>query len=235
MSTPAPDLVLQGVGTEAPSKRGTILVPRFDALLRYAPVIATLLLMSALTGDPALGDAWIGRVVQQTPLGWLLANVAVFLAYPATLFAVWCVGMLAALRSRNWALVAAGVLVLLALGVNPILKELIARPRPGAGDLIIRRAADGYGFPSGHTSSATLMYGYAAFTLASAIPVRTARWCIGAAGAAVGLIAFERVYDGAHWPSDVAGGFTSGALLVAGCVTLGGLVASRIAHNRAGI
>ena len=214
------------------AKRGTSSVPRFAVLLRFAPVVATLLIMSAATGDPAPGDAWIGRALQHVPLGWLPANVAVFLARPSVLFVAWCVGAVAALRSRNWRLVAAAVLVLIALSVNPILKELFARPRPGAHELIIRRAADGFGFPSGHTSSATLMYGYAALALASVAPPRMARLCIGAASAAIGLIAFERVYAGAHWPSDVAGGFISGALLVAGCVTLGGLIVSRMLGHR---
>ena len=208
--------------------RGTGSVPRFGALVRVAPVLATLLLMTALTGDPAPGDAWIGRVVQHVPLGWLLADVALFLARPWMMFVVWCVGALAAVRARNWPLVTAALLVLVALSVNPLLKEVFARSRPGAGDLLIRRAADGYGFPSGHTSSATLMYGYAAFALASMTRPRIAHFCVATACAAIGLIAFERVYDGAHWPSDVAGGFTSGVLLLAGCVTLGVVITSRI-------
>ncbi len=209
-------------------------IPRFAVLLQFAPVAVVILLLPALAGDPAPGDALIGRSVQHLPLGWILADVAVFLAYPSVQFVVWCAGAFAALRARNWTLLAAAMLILVALAVNPVLKEIIARPRPGADDLIIRRPAAGYGFPSGHTSAATLLYGYAALSLSSMTPQRIARLCLVLASAAISLIAFERVYDGAHWPSDVAGGFTSGVLLVAGCITLGHLIASRmmgIRHN----
>ena len=193
----------------APVGRGIHPIPRFATFLRFAPVVATLLVLFALSGDPAPGDSVLGRAVQQTPLGWMLANIGVFLAYPAVMFLVWCAGTASALRARNWPLVAAALLILLALSVNPILKEVVARPRPGAADLIIRRAAGGYGVPSGHTASATLMYGYAALSLAlvTATPVR--RLLVAAAGTAIAVIAFERVYDGAHWPSDVAAGSSS--------------------------
>ena len=228
----AHDLVVPSAARAESLGLGADSGPRFGALVRCAPVFAVLLLMTALTGDPAPGEAWTGRLVQHVPLGWLPANVALLLARPWMMFVVWCVGVLAAVRARNWTLVMVAVFVLVALSVNPILKEVFARPRPGAGDLLIRRAADGYGFPSGHTSSATLMYGYAAFALALATPPRIGRLCIATACAAIGVIAFERVYDGAHWPSDVAGGFTSGILLLAGCVTLGAVITSRILGYR---
>lgn len=116
------------------------------------------------------------------------------------------------------------LLVLAALAVNPVLKELIARPRPGADDLMIRRGAPGYGFPSGHTDAATLLYGFAAASLAMAASTRIAAPCVALAALAVALIGFERVYDGAHWPSDVAGGFVVGLLLLAACWATGHLL-----------
>lgn len=215
----------------APSGRGIHPIPRFATFLRFAPVIATLLILSALSGDPAPGDAMLGRAVQQTPLGWMLADAGIFLAYPVVMFLVWCAGIASALRARNWPLVAAALLILIALSVNPILKEVVARPRPGAADLIVRRAAGGYGFPSGHTASATLMYGYAALSLALATAMPIRRLLVAAAGAAIALIAFERVYDGAHWPSDVAGGSLSGMLLISGCMAAGNLIVLRMPRH----
>lgn len=215
----------------ARNERGIDSIPRFALLLRLAPVAATLLVLSALTGDPAPGDGAVGRALQQTPLGWMLANVGVALAYPVVMFLVWCTGAGLALRARNWPLVAAALLILVALGVNPVLKEILARPRPGVADLVIRRPAGGYGFPSGHTASATLMYGYAAVSLATVLAAPLRRLVAGAAGIAIALIGFERVYDGAHWPSDVAGGFTLGVLLVGGCVMAGKLIAARVSRR----
>jgi membrane-associated phospholipid phosphatase len=100
-----------------------------------------------------------GRPFQDTPGGAVLAGIAVALAFPGVQFVVWFAGLLAAIRTRNLPLVVAAFLVVIALGVNPLLKELIARPRPNADELIIRRAASGYGFPSGHTQDATQIYG----------------------------------------------------------------------------
>ena len=207
---------------------------RFTAILRYAPIAATLLVFVAATGDAAPGDPLLGRIVQHTPLGWMFADVAVFLAFPAVLFIVWCAGAAAAVYTKNWSLVAAALLVLIALGVNPVLKEAFGRPRPGAADLIVRRAASGYGFPSGHTSSATLMYGYAAVSLSRVTARSVTGMLVTASGTAIVMIAFERVYDGVHWPSDVLGGFVSGALLLTGCVAAGNLIAMRLPRRHPG-
>lgn len=201
---------------------------RFTAILRFTPVAATILVLVALTGDAAPGDPLLGRIVQQTPLGWMLADVAVFLAFPAVLFIVWCAGAAAAVYTKNWPLAVAALLVLIALGVNPVLKEAFGRPRPGAADVIVRRAAAGYGFPSGHTASATLMYGYAAVSLSRVTARAVAGLLVAAGGTAIAMIAFERVYDGVHWPSDVFGGFVSGTLLLSGCVAAGNLIAMRM-------
>jgi membrane-associated phospholipid phosphatase len=202
------------------------------ARVRWAPfvlllaVLAALLSFSALSGEPTLGDVRVGQAVQDTPLGAAFANIAVFLALPAVEVAVWLAGALVAVRTRNWPVLVAALLVLVALAVNPAAKELIARPRPGAGELIIRRPASGYGFPSGHTEMATLLYGFAGASLATAGRPMIARLCLALAGSAVAVIGFERVYDGAHWPSDVAGGLVFGLLLLIASWTLGQLLVS---------
>jgi membrane-associated phospholipid phosphatase len=193
----------------------------------FLAALATLLAFSALGGEPSLGDVRMARAVQDTPLGAAFANIAVFLALPAVEVAVWLAGALVAARARNWPVLVAALLVLLALAVNPALKDLIARPRPGAGELIIRRPASGYGFPSGHTEMATLLYGFAGASLATAARPMLARLCLALAGSAVAVIGFERVYDGAHWPSDVAGGLVFGLLLLIASWTLGQLLVSR--------
>jgi len=134
-------------------------MPGVRTALAAAPVLATILVLSTISGAPSPGDLRIGQALQDTPGGAVLAGIAVALAFPGVQFVVWFAGLLAAIRTRNLPLVVAAFLVVIALGVNPLLKELIARPRPNADELIIRRAASGYGFPSGHTQDATQIYG----------------------------------------------------------------------------
>src|SRR5262249_14662530 len=67
-----------------------------------------------------------------------------------------------------------------------------------------------FSFPSGHTTVNAVMYGFLAFLVARETrPAWRVPLIVGAA-ALVALIAFSRLYLGAHWLSDVAGGLTFG-------------------------
>lgn len=96
---------------------------------------------------------------------------------------------------------------LLAHQLDDVLKELIERPRPGTvlPDLVQRSAADGYAFPSGHTTLA--------FALATAITaVVPERWRAVPFALAAGT-AIARMYVGVHWPTDLIGGAALGIAL----------------------
>ena len=96
-----------------------------------------------------------------------------------------------------------GVSIGVALILNPLLKLAFARPRPTEALVTISSAA----FPSGHTTTAT--------TIATALtviawPTRW-RWPMVAAAAIFSLaMGVSRVYLGAHWTSDVLGGWALG-------------------------
>jgi undecaprenyl-diphosphatase len=75
-------------------------------------------------------------------------------------------------------------------------------------DLVRRHALDptdaGYSFPSGH--AATSMAIAAAFTI-EAWRTRWRMLTLTIAAVSVALLGIAMVYDGAHWPSDVVGGW----------------------------
>ena len=98
--------------------------------------------------------------------------------------------------------------------VNSGAKGLFAHPRPLDLDPAVKlHDASGYGFPSGHSQSAVVVWG----VLASYI---RKRWAWAVAILLMVLIGFSRIYLGVHFPTDVLGGWTLGAVLLAGYILL---------------
>jgi undecaprenyl-diphosphatase len=94
--------------------------------------------------------------------------------------------------------------------LNELQKIWIGRVRP---DLEVHLAVvKTMSFPSGHSTSATVFYLTAALVL-----TQGSRWRNVALGAAVVMamcVGISRVMLGVHWPSDVIGGWSFGALWV---------------------
>ncbi|ANH48347.1 membrane protein [Helicobacter pylori] len=90
-----------------------------------------------------------------------------------------------------------------------LLKHLVARPRPATnGELAL---AHGFSFPSGHALASALFYG----SLALLLCYSNANARFKTIGAIIllfwiFLMAYDRVYLGVHYPSDVLGGFCLG-------------------------
>ena len=87
-----------------------------------------------------------------------------------------------------------------------LLKRTIHLPRPVA----IYHGASAYGFPSGHTTMGVIFYGFLAILLARGL-AGTWRWGLFSGVLLVAfVIGISRLYLGAHWLSDVLGGFFIG-------------------------
>lgn len=100
-----------------------------------------------------------------------------------------------------WVLTALGGL----LGVQ-LLKWAIHLPRPVA----IYHGASAYGFPSGHTTMSVVLYGFLAILLARKLSGAW-RWGLFSGVLFISfVIGFSRLYLGAHWLSDVLGGYFIG-------------------------
>jgi undecaprenyl-diphosphatase len=122
------------------------------------------------------------------------------------------VGMLAlwhvARNERREALVwlVAGVWTLAALEV---LKMGVGRHRPELWPRMVEEM--GYSFPSGHALASATFYPLLAWDASSRRPTRARLYYLLAVLGAL-WIGLGRLYLGVHWPSDVAAGWTLGAL-----------------------
>ena len=166
------------------------------------------------------GDEWALLELRQWRAGWL--DLAIQILYTAAFGApslpylqIMIVIFIAlGRRSDGLLLAASGVLPLL---LNLGLKEWVARPRPDAVLALVEET--GYAFPSSHTVVATAFYGALIYLLGQwdAFPNRPAlrRAIQGALALLILAVGASRVYVGAHWPSDVIGGFLFGGLCLA--------------------
>jgi membrane-associated phospholipid phosphatase len=118
----------------------------------------------------------------------------------------WRIGSLEAIM-----IVAAGLITL----VNGAFKMLINRPRPSPDLVDVLCAAQGNGFPSGHAFFAILLLGLTAYFISINARNRALRK-LALAGliVLVLLVGISRVYLGAHWPSDVIGGYLIGGVFL---------------------
>lgn len=108
-----------------------------------------------------------------------------------------------------------------AFTVNPLMKFIIGRPRPDIRS--VPETLSTASFPSGHASSTAAMIG--ALVLIARTR-RSRRLTALAGGIVVVLVAFSRLAIGAHYPSDIIGGWLWIASLLA-FVAAGGIGTSR--------
>lgn len=173
----------------------------------------------AVAGAIFLALAW--NVASQAPLVALDTRVATWLHrhhaswLTTTMFAIThshsTVGMslasivfaLILARMREWYWMFTLALAMIGgLALNVAIKHAYERARPHFDDPLV--TLQSFSFPSGHTAGATLFYGVLGAFLVSRYFDRTTRAAIvGAAIFAVALVAFSRMYLGAHYLSDV--------------------------------
>ena len=110
----------------------------------------------------------------------------------------------------------AAVTVLIGWGLGNLVKQLVGRGRP-----VVQHAIEhvpGYSFPSGHATNTTVA---AIAVLALLWPVLRHRGRVVAVALAVAvalLVGLDRVMLGAHYPSDVIGGFLLGGAVGRGAL-----------------
>jgi len=132
---------------------------------------------------------------------------------------------LARLRERYWILTLAcsvgGAMLL-----NLLLKQAYERARPHFDDPLVTLGT--YSFPSGHTTAAVAFYGVLAAFLVSRFYDRRLRAAIATGAIAmIALVAFSRMYLGAHYLSDVLAALCSSTAWLVLCLSGGHALARK--------
>jgi undecaprenyl-diphosphatase len=144
-------------------------------------------------------EHWI--VLQR--VGWL-NGVFIALSWVGSLGAVWL--LIAAVLALLWRRPSIVITVLVADVAADLLAELgkgvVQRHRPFETQIGPKSSA--HSFPSGHTATA--------FASATVLSAYAPRWRVPFFVLAV-LIAFSRIYDGMHYPTDVLAGAVLGVLV----------------------
>lgn len=119
---------------------------------------------------------------------------ALILAAPAIAWLLW--------RRSPRGLAAVAVVLGSILVVQPVAKEIVDRPRPGAAQVEVRAEHESRSYPSGHSLSTTTVWGAAVGLLWLARRRRLAALaCL-----PVVVTGFASSIQGVHWPSDAIGG-----------------------------
>lgn len=201
-----------------------------SALWCGALALAAALAMTGLVAlhpPPLPGDVPVTRWVQSQ--GWFgtVADIVNPLGSPLQwpLLALAALAVLIVARARRAPALPACTALGVAALLQPLsgeLKSLLESPRPDESfGISVDRLRDSYGFPSGHVFADVLVYGAMAWATSSVSGPRAASAAWTAAALVVVLAGPSRVSVGAHWPSDVVGGYLWGAAALALAVAAG--------------
>ncbi|KAA0983962.1 phosphatase PAP2 family protein [Pseudomonas sp. ANT_J28] len=173
-------------------------------------------LEDVVSGDPLLlADSAIYRALQdlRTTPGNAVMIAITELGDTKVVVAVTIVVLLWLMWKRAWRTAFYWLVAIAgASALNTVIKVALHRARPGE---LLYSGWSAFSFPSGHSTVNVVLYGFLAFLIAREI--RPAWRLVVALGAAtlIFLIAFSRLYLGAHWFSDVLGGLAFGSAWLA--------------------
>lgn len=188
------------------------------AAIAVLSTIFALAFVSAIAAERAPFDLWLLREIQSIDLhgfGPVLEGLE-HLTGSEGAIVMWLLSFAFFFARRSWGAVVAIFLLPIGGILNETIGKLfVARERPHV-DSLLRTSSnwEERSFPSGHVMGAVLLYGLL-FVIARKIANRPLRLAIQIASVAVLIGAsFQRLWDGAHWPSDVIGAYSLGGLIL---------------------
>src|SRR5687768_12053862 len=115
-------------------------------------------------------------------------------------------------------------------GLSTVVKAFVQRPRPLPEQVrVVLAPLGGSSFPSGHVLTYVGTYGFMAYIVYTTIRPPHVRWplSLGLLGL-IGLVGPSRIYQGHHWPTDVAASYLLGLTYLIGLMAIYRRVRSRL-------
>ena len=168
--------------------------------------------MKPLQSQISRFDLAVTRQIQSWP-AWLhpLMTGVSLIGHPGTVTVVAASLLAWNVLKRNYELAIVAFASLASLIISAILKEIWKRTRPDTAQAL---GLHTYSFPSGHSYGSTVIYGLLAYLAWRHLP---APWNGIVPSLLVLLIltvGISRVYLGAHYPTDVLGGWLLGVIIL---------------------
>ena len=179
---------------------------------------------AARGADDFPGELSISLWVQSWRTPWLDTLMKAFSAPGFKMLAIPLVGLASVVlyvkgRYKGCVLVLGAVLV--SFGVNYVIREVVARPRPPSDLVVTFGDLHGSSFPSGHVMHYVVFLGVLVFIATQNLQSGAARWLVyGSFALALVAVGVSRIYLGAHWFGDVVGGYVFGAVVVAAAIAV---------------
>lgn len=167
--------------------------------------------------DVALANAMQAHA---TPLGYAIFNAVSVTGSPVAMGALAVLVAFLLAARRQWIMLGGWIAAFAGGGVlDWMLKRVIARPRPPFASAFLHDKS--FSFPSGHAMGSLIGFGMLAYVLSVWSEANTwrNRMLIGAAAVWIVAIGLSRLYLGAHYFSDVIGGYAAGVVWLAACVS----------------
>jgi undecaprenyl-diphosphatase len=167
-----------------------------------------------------LVDAQIHRI--ETPTGTVLFTWITRVGSPASMAVLGAMGAVVLLIRREHRMFVTWIAAFVGTAVlERTLKVLVHRSRPAYASA--RLAHQSFSFPSGHAMGSFIGFGMLVYVVVAhwRLSRRVRLPLITAAATIILLVGVSRVYLGAHYPSDVLGGYAAAAAWMSACI--GGL------------
>ncbi len=189
---------------------------RFEVGLLVAIVLAGLFAWLARTVGYWPLDVELTRDIQSIERPWLetFLHAIAWIGFPpqsnvifgTTVLALFLVGLRPEAAMTFFA--AAG-----SAGLWFLIVPIVDRPRPSPEMVRVAMELPTGSFPSGHVLNLTAIFGFLIYL--TIVLIASVRWrsvLVALLAVPILTIGLARVYDGAHWPSDVLGGYLIGGI-----------------------